>query len=68
MLHEWELNEELNGELNGELEGYSVLEDGDFAVVVLLVAGFLARCHAEHLVDEFRHELLHGAALNELQG
>ena len=37
------------------LQRHAVLEDGDFAVVVLLVAGFLAAGHGQYLVDELRH-------------
>ena len=50
------------------LECHSVLEDGDFAVVVLLVTGRFAAGDGEDLVDEFGEEFLHGTSLDELSG
>ena len=54
--------------VNRKSQGYSIFKDGDLAIVIGFVAGLLAAGDGEHLVDELRHELLHGTALNELTG
>ena len=54
--------------VNRKSQGYSILEDGDFAIVIGFIAGLFAAGDGEHLVDELRHELLHGTTFDELTG
>ena len=45
------------------LQCYSILENGDFAVAVLLIAGFLAIGYGDNLIDKLTYKILHLSTL-----